>query len=230
MSEKSILTQLKESNAELTTKVQQLEMRFQAFSQIDQVLAEFRGSFEAVSRTVDTLVAEVGNQLFGAAADESGKTGAEKLDQLIRVRIREQLQGAMDQRRANNDAVVKQLVDAGAFAADDVITEDSYVVIDVLVPQPDGYKLQDRVQQRFVGYHPNVKEKLLGKGVGEVFTLSDGGEIKVAAIYKLLPPPAPRELEETPPVEAATPVEADPTQVVGGSDTVPEVPATTEAV
>lgn len=209
MENKSVLSQLKDSIAKLEARMQQTEMQLQAFSAVDRVLAEFKGSLEAISRTVDALVAETGEIILepkdvivpgkdGQPDTTTTLTGSQQLDKLVRENMRAQIVAAMRVRRDANEQVLNQLLAAGAFVETEEIDDNTYVVANILVPQPDGTKIEDRVQINFNGFNPQVRESIKGKKKGDQTNLPDGGELTVVGVYKLAQVQPAKLTEETP--------------------------------
>ncbi len=180
---KSPLVQIQDTVAVLQSRLNaaearldQAEAHLQAFSNVDKIFADFRGAMEATSRTVDALIVELG-------ADQ--EPGEVTLETRIRLRIRQEIEGAMKERQNANTKILEELVNKGALVPTDAIGDNSYVVVDFNIPQPDGHIIKDRVQMNLRGFKQIMRDLLLGKSIGAVETLDDGGDLTVVGVYDL---------------------------------------------
>lgn len=151
---------------------------------------DIRSELDALSARLGAVIPQV-NQAFkkiNEKADELARVCAAltKLtgQQAVTEEIQRQHIEELNAESAAAGAIIEKAVAAGTMAPTDTITANNNIVV-TTERQPDGTIRQPEFIRSALGiYVDEVKEKLLGKKVGDVVTMEDGSTITVVEVYQ----------------------------------------------
>ena len=159
---------------------------------------------DQVEKTVGNIVGAVNNSLGQVSQQLGGIT--EVLDAVVQTLGAETIQKIMTENRQAKaeaaaqaeEAALKELLSKGDIKVAEAISEKSIVV--GRETNPDGtVRAPGRAQVAFARIDPNFQGPFLGKAVGFVLDLPNGGKFEVLEIYEVVEKP------ETVPAESSTP-------------------------
>lgn len=166
-------------------RVQNLESNVQSIAQAFGQVDEQRQTLQEVIEVLQTTLDELGNDLTGR----------------VQKRIEDKREAASQARDARAAEAVAKMAKDGTLVATDVVEADSFLVGRIL--GADGTVVAAQVQGVLSTFPPTMRDKLVGKTVGEATEDQDGSKFELLELYKFGTPaplsePAPESSEPAP--------------------------------